>query len=278
MEIKKDRLIGAGVGVFFFLLSLIFMNKVTILFLFIGLGIISFVSPFVFGVIYQNKVNESKEDMFLEFSRNLVESVKAGTPINKSILNVKDKNYGVLSPHIRKLADQISMGIPLSSALKTFALDIDNKTISRSLTLIGQAEKAGGEIGMILESVVEAVAMSDKLKKERKASISTLVVQGYIIFFVFITIVLVMQFKILPLISGITGLEGGVLGGASGEQLSSQDISNAFLALLLIQGFFNGLTIGKLSSGSMKAGVKHSFGLMISSFLIATIANIVFGV
>ena len=205
-----------------------------------------------------------------------MESVKTGTPISKSIINVGNKPFGVLSENVKKLANQISLGIPLSISLRIFADDVNNKTISRALTLIGQAERAGGEIGEILESVAGAVSMSDKLKKERKATISSLVMQGYIIFAIFIIIILVMQFKILPMISGITGTESvGVAGlSAGGMGVSQEELSGAFLYLLLIQGLFSGLTIGKISEGNIKAGVKHSFILMLSSFLISAGANL----
>jgi len=48
------------------------------------------------------------------------------------------------------------------------------------------------------------------------------------------------------------------------------------LYLLLVQGFFSGLAVGKLAEGTLKAGVKHSFALMILSFLSSTGANIFF--
>src|SRR3989344_4289746 len=170
--------------------------------------------------------------MFLEFSRNLVESVKTGTPISK----IKDKPYGVLSQHVNKLANQVYMGIPLSIALQVFSKDINNRTISRAITLIGQAEKSGGEIGEILESVAGAVNTSDKLKKERKAVISTLVVQGYVIFFVFMIIVLVMQFKIIPLLSGIQGAStlDSELGVSTQFDSVQEEVTNSFLYLILI--------------------------------------------
>ncbi|MBA7704963.1 hypothetical protein ES703_113786 [subsurface metagenome] len=207
-----------------------------------------------------------------------MESVKTGTPISKSIINIRDKSYGILSDNVKKLANQISLGIPLNFALKVFSKDVNNKTISRALTLIGQAEQAGGEIGEILESVAGAVNMSDKLKKERKAAISTLVVQGYIIFFIFIIIILVMQFKILPMVSGIAGvgtIEEMGLGG--GGETTSEEMYGSFLYLLLIQGFFSGLIIGKLAEGSVKSGIKHSFSLMVVSFLISAVANLILG-
>ena len=278
MKIKKSQLVGMGIGLFVILLSLIFIGQ-SVFFLILGIGIIIGVFPFILSLIVQNKSDTEKEEMFLEFSRNLVESVKVGLPISKSIVNVKDKSYGSLGPHVQKLANQIQMGIPLNDALQIFSKDVNNKVISRALTLIGQAEKAGGDIGEILESVAGAVNMSDKLKKERKAAISTMVVQGYIIFFVFLIIILVMQFKILPMVEGIANI--GTIGSASGVTTETAgqagDISGAFFYLLLVQGLFSGLTIGKLAEGSVKAGVKHSFALMISAFLVSSIAKIVAG-
>jgi len=276
MEMKKIHWIGIISSLVIGILSLFFIDTKFFFFM-IGLGVLIGASPFVFSIIYETRITNEKEEMFLEFSRNLVESVKTGTPISKSIINIKNKSYGALSIHIEKLANQISLGIPLNIALKVFAKDVNNNTISRALTLIGQAERAGGDIGKILESVTEAVRMSDKLKKERKASISTLVAQGYIIFFVFIIIILVMQFQIIPMISGIaeTGTLG--IGGVTGGTGQQEEITVSFIYLLLIQGFFSGLAIGKLAEGSVKAGIKHSFALMLMSFLISTVANLIFG-
>ncbi len=283
MKIKKIHFIGIGSSIVVILISLLLMNTKFFVFM-IGIGILIGVSPFVFSMIYETKLATQKEEMFLEFARNLVESVKTGTPVSKSIINMKSKAYGVLTENIKKLANQISLGIPLNSALTVFSKDVNNKTISRALTLIGQAERAGGEIGEILESVAKAVSMSDKLKKERKAVISALVVQGYIIFLVFMVIILVMQFNIIPMMSGISGPEtseglaiigGGGLGG--GTSIDQEEISTPFLYLLLIQGFFAGLTIGKLSEGNIKAGIKHSFTLMTISFLVHAGASLILG-
>ncbi|MFH1326964.1 MAG: type II secretion system F family protein [archaeon] len=277
MEMHKIHWVGIISALVVIGLSFLFIGGQVFFFL-IGIGIVLGITPFVITIINNTRIAAQKEEMFLEFSRNLVESVKTGTPISKSIINMKNKPYGVLSENIRKLANQISMGIPLSYALQVFSKDIENKAIARVITLIGQAEKAGGDIGEILENVAEAVSMSDKLKKERKAVISTLVVQGYIIFLVFMIIILVMQFKILPMISGIAEIStlktGGLGVDAGGE---TEDISGSFLYLLLIQGLFTGLTIGKLAEGSFKAGIKHSFSLMVASFLISTVAGFIMG-
>jgi len=92
---------------------------------------------------------------------------------------------------------------------------------------------------------------------------------------VFIIIILVLQFRIIPLISGIGGTGALTeLGLSSTGTLGELDVSSAFLYLLLVQGFFSGLIIGKLTEGRLKAGVKHSFILMIFSFTFSTVANL----
>ncbi len=286
-RITKVEWVGLGAGIAAMIIAMLLTGS-RFFYLIFGTGILIALTPFVISIIRESKVKEEKEDMFLEFSRNLVESVKSGTPISKSIVNVRDKDYGVLTPNIVKLANQISMGIPLEKTLQTLADDVDNETVSRALTLIGQAEKSGGEIGGILESVTEAVNTTDRLKKERKASISSLVVEGYIIFVVFIVIVLVLQFQILPLLGNLVGTgssaEAGSsalsalgYGGSGGAPISQQQLANSFLYLLLIQGLFSGLTIGKLADGTMKSGIKHSFILMVMAFLVSSGASAIFG-
>ena len=277
MEIKKQHKIGIALGILIIVGAFLFRGSSWFSLIF-GLGIILAVLPFIFSTIIETKIAREKEEMFLEFARNLVESVKMGTSISKSIIILKNRNYEVLNKHVQKLANQISMGITINGAMQTFARDINNKKISKAITLIRQAERAGGDIGKILESVADAVNTTDKLKKERKLAISALIVQSYIIFFVFIIIVLVMQFQILPLVSDLSdNVNLGDMTISTTGGIDKKEIADSFLDLLLVQGLFSGLIIGKLAEENIKSGIKHSFILMISAFLISTITNALFG-
>lgn len=275
MKIDKKHIIGIIAAVAILIVDVVFLREQKIFYFILGIGVVIVVLPFVFSIILEGKKEKENDAMFLEFSRDLVESVSAGTPISKSILNVRGKHYGSLTPYVKKLANQISIGIPVNKALRIFADDVGSSTVKRAITLISEAEQAGGEIEKILESVAKSVNETEKLKKERKAAVYSLVVQGYIIFFVFIIIILVMQFKILPMTTGIA--EIGTVGTASGlpspTALSSQQMTLPFFLLLVIQGLFAGLTIGKLAEGTIKAGIKHSFIMMMLAVLIWTGAN-----
>jgi len=277
MKLGKTHLIGMIFALLLILVDVIFFFNDKIFFFLIGIALVVLALPFVAGIIIETNLEREKNERFLEFSRNLAESVKSGTPIGQSIINMRSKNFGSLTGHIQKLANQISLGIPINQSFQIFAADIGSNTIQRAVTLIREAELAGGQIDRILDSVAKSIYQIEKLKKERKAAIYNLVVQGYIIFFIFIGIMLIMQFKILPLTADIGSL-GGIssfdraseLPGVTGARATPEQLARPFLYLLLVQGTFTGFAVGKLAEGSMKAGIKHSFILVITAFLIST--------
>ena len=285
MKLKKMHWIGIIFGIIIIIIgSIFFFRDVNLLIFLIGIAIVVISLPFIVGIIIESKRTQEIDKMFLEFTRNLAESVSTGTPVSKSIINMRNKNFGSLSPHIKKLANQIELGVPVDRSLQNFSNDINSPVIKRAVALIREAQKAGGEIDFILDSTAESISEVDKLQKERKAAISSLVVQGYIIFFIFIGITLVMQFKIIPLTSdiGTFDLLNSDLGSIESfdnaqkntQNANVQEIGRSFLYLLLFQGLFAGLTIGKLSEGTIKSGIKHSFILMVVAFLISSGANV----
>ena len=107
--------------------------------------------------------------------------------------------------------------------------------------------------------------------------------EGYIIFFVFIIIMLVVEIQIIPITSTLGGISSSGLSipgsdsnFGSGANVDASQFSFAFLSLLLTQGFFAGLVIGKLAEGNIKAGIKHSFILVAMAILISTGAKLIF--
>jgi flagellar protein FlaJ len=280
-KINKTHIIGIIVAFIILVLSLIFLRGTDIFYFILGISFVIVMFPFFFFFLIEGGATRQRDVMCVEFASAFVENVKAGPPIIYFILNVRKKDYGKLNPHINKLANQIALGIPVKTSLQTFARDINLPTITRAVTIISEAEKAGGKIDDILEAVAKSVSQVEKLKKERRAAMYTLVVQGYIIFMIFIIIMLVMQFKILPIASGLGGGLGeggeGISGFSIGQQgaiASSEQLSKPFLWLLIFQGFFAGLVIGKLAEGKVISGLKHSFILVALAVLISTGARV----
>ena len=280
MEYKKQHIIGIIAAVLIIAFDIILLSGSKIFYFILGIGSIIGAFPFIFSLVIESQKENENNEMFLEFSRDLVEGVKAGTPISRSILNLKGKYYGSLTGNIQKLANQISIGINVRKALEIFASDVDSVMVKRAITLISDAEKAGGNIEDVLDSVAKSVNETEKLKKERRAAIYSLVVQGYIIFFVFIVIMVVMEIQIIPMTAGISVSGTSFNAVSSGTQTSGSgfdpsQFTFAFLGLLITQGFFAGLVIGKLSEGEVKSGLKHSFIMVAMAILISTGSKLV---
>jgi archaeal flagellar protein FlaJ len=285
MEIKTKHYISIAIGLMIILLDFIFFfGKKSRLFQpLIAIGLIVAALEFWLDFIHENKKQTEIEIKFLEFVRALVETVKSGIPIPKAVMQVSKSDYGFLNPYVQKLAHDIEWGMPLREALKIFANSTENKVILRSIAIVIEAERSGGNIDEVLRAVSNSVAQIKKIKDERRSDTYSQMIQGYFIFFIFIAIMLIVQVYLLPQLGDITltvssGL-GGVLSGnidsVAGAQTNTAkaailDFNNIFLALILIQGFFAGLMIGKFAEGNAKMGIKHSAVLVILSYLIIT--------
>src|SRR3989338_2167880 len=215
IKFKPQYMIGIALGCSIILFDIVFSSK----------GIISkrFLLPLIiiginiawlqFWIDFFKELKRQKEIelKFLEFVRSLVENVKSGIPITKSIIQVSTKDFGALSPYIQKLANQIDWGIPIHKALIIFGEDTKNKVIKRAIAIVIEANQSGGNIEEVLESVATSVINIKKMKEERRSSTQSQIVQGYIVYFVFIAIMLVLQLWLFPKLGGLSeGLKGGL--------------------------------------------------------------------
>ena len=75
---------------------------------------------------------------------------------------------------------------------------------------------------------------------------------------------------VIPKLVGLSSMQGGLGGSLLGGQASSFNLENVFFSMIMIQGFFAGIMVGKFSEGSLKNGLIHSLILMITSALIMT--------
>ncbi|MBS3147066.1 type II secretion system F family protein [Candidatus Woesearchaeota archaeon] len=278
IDFKLKHIIGLSLGIVIILLDFILFRGTRLFQPALGIGV--FVSIFMLwlDIITENKRQAEIEFKFLEFVRALVETIKSGIPIPKAILHIGNADYGALSPYVRKLANQVEWGMPLREALETFARDTNNRVIIRSISIVMEAERSGGNISEVLSAVTMSILQIKKIKDERKSNTYSQMVQGYFIFFVFIIIMLVLQIYLMPQLADISGtIAIGVTGGfeayLEGDEVTTQggiDFDSLFLSLTMIQGFFAGIMIGKFAEGELKRGLKHSLIVMIISYLIIT--------
>ena len=296
-SVRPSHLLIIGIGFVILVIDTLFFRSTAWFFPVLVLAVSVAWAQFWILLILKDKKRKELEDKFVEFVRNVVSSVKAGMPVPVAIRHVAYKDYGSLSPYTQKLANQLEWSIPLHKALWNFALSTKNGIIRRSVATVIEAEKSGGSIEDVLDSVARSVLEIRKLRDERRAMIYGQVVQSYIIFFVFLGVMIVIKDSLVPYLammqtgslqdlskSGINIIKGdvgelvkivkidyGSFGGFFSSVLAwFASMQGVFLMLAIIQGFFAGLSIGKLSEDRISAGLKHSLILMtIAAFVMS---------
>ncbi len=306
MRFKQSYLIGIGIGAFIFLIdAIVFLNTpwfVPLIIVAISVGWIQIWLDF----FMENQKQKEIETRFLDFVRNLTGAIKSGMPVAKSIIHISTIDYGALSPYVRKLGHQVEWNVPVHKSLLLFSNSTRNDVIKRSISTVIEAEQSGGNMEDVLSSITSSLIEIKKIKDQRRASIHSQIVQSYIIFMIFMGVMLVIQNMLVPYLIGSGSNEGlfsgmsmsGGLGGLTGTSTTASSPSivmdveirfdsvgsfiitlsrwfsslrGEFLMLTLIQAFFAGVIIGKLSEGDLTSGLKHSIVLMTIAFFIMTL-------
>ena len=199
------------------------------------------------------KDSKEMETRFPDFLNDVVNGVESGMTLPQAINSASKNDYGILSPHIKKMANQIDWGIPFSRVLQTMSKATGSKVLKRTISTIIETHRSGGNISDVLKSVGESIRQIERIREERKAHVYSQILTGYVIYFVFLAVIIGLQKFLMPSLA---------FGGAGASEFnlgSNQDTAykDIFQNLIIIQGSFSGLAIGKMSEGSILAGLKH---------------------
>ncbi|MBU3896687.1 MAG: type II secretion system F family protein [Nanoarchaeota archaeon] len=203
------------------------------------------------------KIAKEIELRFPDFLRDVSENIRSGMTLPQAITSTKKTDYGLLDPYLDKIAVQIDWGIPFNKILENFAKG-KSDVIKRTVSVIIEAIKGGGNIAQVLDTVGRSVTEINNLHKERQSSTYSQMLTGYVIFFVFLGVLIALQKFLIPGM-GFTGT------GTVGTMINYGIL---FKQMILIQGFFSGLVVGKMSEGKLIAGLKHSLILMIVGYIV----------
>jgi len=236
-------------------------------------GIIASV-PAVWLLYSRYRVSKQIEQQFIVFIRDVSDSIKSGMTLPMALNHCSKRDYLELSKHVRRLASQMEWGIPFKKALSTFANNTHSSLVGRAVATIIATYKIGGKISDTLDAVSKSLVTINKIKKERTTAIYSQIVTSYIIFFVFIGILVILQVFLIPNLA-IQG-EDILSLNDEGEVPTPEMFSGSFTAFIVIQGFFAGLATGKMAEGSLVAGLKHSLLLIIIGYGIFNFATIIF--
>ena len=134
----------------------------------------------------------------------------------------------------------------------------------------------GGQLGEILEGVATDVEETKALERRRSSETRPYLMVCYISYFVFLTVILIMNYVFLPMMQEAAEVTTGeaLSGGLGRFAVSEEDLSlynRLFFNALVIQGFFAGIVTGKIGEGKAIAGLKHSIFFIIVAVIAYTL-------
>ena len=231
-------------------------------------------APIVLILYTRYKTNREVEQQFIVFMRDLSDSINAGMTLPLALNHCSKNEYMALTPYVNDMAAQVDWGIPFKRALETFAKKIESVMIKRSVTTIIETYKVGGKISDTLDAINRSLITVEKIKKERSSSVQSQVVTSYMIYFVFIFILVILQSFLIPSLTqrSVSSVALSVT-GASESLPTNQDYSEIFTIFIVMQGFFAGLATGKMAEGSIVSGLKHSVILIVTGYLVFSMAS-----
>ncbi len=251
-------LISVIIGLSLFVYNNIVLNNLLVNVFSIVLVLIG---PVVLEYVRYNKM-KNIENRFPDFLRDISENIAAGMTLPQAIKSLKHVDYGDLSPHVRRMIIQMDWGVTFADVLKDFAEE-GTPLIKRTVSTVIETYSGGGNLSEVLKSVGKSVTEVNKLRKERHSGVYSQILSGYLIFFVFIGILVSLQKFLIPSLASISAPELGFTSVTTAEFYA-----DIFQWLILIQGFFSGLVIGKMSEGNLIAGLKHCLILMLVGYSI----------
>ncbi|MBC7081351.1 MAG: type II secretion system F family protein [Thermoplasmatales archaeon] len=222
------------------------------------------IGPFGFYEYFHYRKINSMEERFPEFLRDLAESRKAGMTEARAVEMAARGDYGHLTPEIKKMAIQISWGIPFTEALRRFGERIKTPLIQRTTTMVIKASEAGGKTADVIEAAATNAREIKILQNERKTEMSLYLMIIYISFFVFLAVIVALsKFFLSNLISKAVSLPG-----FSGPSISLKEYEFIYICTALAQAIGSGVVAGSITEGKAIAGLRHATIMIIITYLI----------
>lgn len=232
---------------------------------------LTFGFPILLFVYNDFRKKKEIEEMFPVFLRDFVESMRGGMTLPQAFKSLRKNDYKSLTPLISKIASQLDWGIPVENVLMSFSRETESKLIGRVVSSVIESHRFGGNLADTFEALANTALEVERLRTERRLYLQGQMMTGYIIFFVFLVVIIGLGKFLVPSLSEVSSAGLGQIGQnvPATTDLSDQ-YRTIFRNLILLQGLFAGLAVGKMAEGSTISGVKHSMIMMIVGILVFT--------
>ena len=226
---------------------------------FVFFGLLAVISPIAILNYIDYRWRKAVDAHLPDLFRSVVQAQEIGMTLPKALEEAAKRDYGPLTPELKKMTVQISWGASFEEALLAFGRRVGTVLTQRTVPMIIEASRSGGRVEKVFDPMGKFIQTTVLLEKERKTQTKPYIAIIYVALFVFLFTIVIL-FKTF-----FTNVEGVTL--FSMPTSSPADLKRIFLHLTLVQGFFSGIVAGKMGEGSVSAGLKHSLIMMLLGFV-----------
>lgn len=233
--------------------------------IFIAAGLIVAAAVPAFILLWEQRRKSQIDDMLPRFLEDVADSQEAGLTLLKAFEESSKRSYGPITTELKLLVAQITWGVEFEAAFLSFAKRLDTELTTKVTALLLEAMRLGGDLKTTFQSTASFVREMIQLRKEKESQLRPYVMVIYVSVVVFMLIIIILYQSFFL----------SMMTGGSGEAflklpMSIEGYKALLFDLVVIEAFFGGITVGKLSGGRAATGLKHSVVLL-------TLATAIFG-
>jgi len=215
-------------------------------------------------------------------------NIRAGMTVDRALWLSARPEFGVFEEEIRKAGARTLGGKPIKVALLEMSSRIKSNILEKAVRLLIEGIEAGGELAHLLEETSNNVRITQSLKKEIKASVTT-----YSIFILFAAVIGAPALYAISLffvetmtrlwspkmLGGIqvTGstMGGGMLSKAGPPTITVDQLFWFAVSSIVVTTFFGSLIIGLIQTGKEKNGLRFVIPFMLGGLAVFLLAQFV---
>jgi pilus assembly protein TadC len=181
--------------------------------------------------------------------------VESGLSPLLSLKQMSQKDYGALTRPLRRIVSLASWGYTYQRIKQILEREVPHQVALMIFKLLLDAEEGGGDVASAVRSLREYLRDADALKGELQSTVRMQVFVVYLALVIFLYISETALSSLLVPTSSAIGI------GLSASTLSY--VKSIMFGMYLVEAILGGLALGKMTSGSAAAGVKHAMLLVM---------------
>jgi flagellar protein FlaJ len=224
------------------------------------------ITPYAIDITLQKRSTRKKEELYTEFLFKLSELMRGGLDPIKAVKELSKTDLGILTPHIRIASTSMIFGKSFEEAMRAMARSLHSELITRYTMLVVQASYSGGSVADLILKASEDMRSIISIEREKEGNLHQYVMIFYFAQGIIVFIVYILSTSLLPFVQqlGSTTIFGK-------NQLADIDFNRGFFHMIMLNAFFGGLIIGKISEGEARYGLKHVVVLMVACYIAAAL-------